>query len=54
MTKEITKSLIEEYSSQLSDKEKVVLKIATEHLESSFTIEKSIGFEQWLKEKNTE
>ena len=37
------------YISQLSDIEKIVLKIAQEHLETSFRLEKSIGFKSWLE-----
>ena len=40
---------IDKYISQLNDIEKKVLTIAQEHLETSFSIEKSIGFKQWLK-----
>jgi hypothetical protein len=36
-----------EYVAQLSDIEKTVLKIAKEHLETSFSLEKSIGFKTW-------
>ncbi len=36
-----------EYVKQLSDIEKTVLKIAQEHLETSFSLEKSIGFKSW-------
>jgi len=43
------KNLIDKYISQLNDIEKKVLTIAQEHLETSFSIEKSIGFKQWLK-----
>ena len=43
------KKLIDNYISQLNDIEKKVLTIAKEHLETSFSIEKSIGFKQWLK-----
>jgi hypothetical protein len=43
------KKLINIYISQLNDIEKKVLTIAKEHLETSFSIEKSIGFKQWLK-----
>ena len=39
--------LIEEYKSQLSEQERLVLEIAVEHLETSFDIEKSIGFKNW-------
>ena len=42
-------NLIDNYISQLNDIEKKVLTIAKEHLETSFSIEKSIGFKQWLK-----
>lgn len=41
--------LIQIYISQLNEIEKKVLTIAKEHLETSFSIEKSIGFKQWLK-----
>ena len=40
---------INQYISQLNNQEKIVLKIATEHLKSSFDIEKSIGFKNWQK-----
>jgi hypothetical protein len=42
--------LITKYLDQLTDDEKIVLKIAKEQLQSSFSIEKSIGFLEW-KEK---
>jgi len=45
------KEKIEQYISQLNNQEKIVLKIATEHLKSSFDIEKSIGFKNWQKNK---
>ena len=38
---------LKEYLAQLSDIEKTVLKIAQEHLETSFSLEKSIGFKTW-------
>lgn len=37
------------YINQMSDQEKMVLNIAKEHLETSFCIEKSIGYLQWSK-----
>lgn len=43
------KILIDKYISQLNDIEKKVFTIAKDHLETSFSIEKSIGFKQWLK-----
>jgi len=39
---------IDQYISQLSAQEKIVFKIAQEHLESSFDMEKSIGYKEWL------
>ena len=44
---------VELYIQQMTLQEKLVLKIAIEHLESSFDIEKSIGFQEWLKKYNT-
>ena len=41
------KALITEYISQLSDVEKKVFDIAQDHLKSSFSITKSIGYIQW-------
>ena len=43
---------IDEYIKQLDEKEKLVLKIAKENLESSFDIKKSQGYLKW-KEKNS-
>ena len=40
--------LIAEYIAQLSTQEQIVLKIASEHLETSFDIETSIGYKNWL------
>lgn len=40
---------IDAYIAQLSEMEKKVLNIATLHLESSFSLVKSIGFQEWLK-----
>tara|TARA_Y100000992_G_scaffold94621_1_gene60921 strand:- start:343 stop:519 length:177 start_codon:yes stop_codon:yes gene_type:complete len=45
-------NLIEEYKESLSEQERIVLQIAIEHLESSFDIEKSIGFLEWLSKHN--
>ena len=42
-------SSIDDYINQLNEKEKIVLKIAQEHLGTSFNIEKSIGYKKWLK-----
>ena len=40
--------LNQDYINQMSDREKVVLKIAKEHLETSFCLEQSIGYKMWL------
>ena len=45
-------NLEDAYLDQLSDTEKIALKIAHHQLESSFCLEKSIGFLQF-KEKST-
>jgi len=42
---------IKAYIKQMTEQEKLVLKIAESHLESSFDITKSIGFIQWQKNK---
>jgi hypothetical protein len=42
---------IKEYLCQMNDKEKVAYQIAVEYLGSSFNLEKSIGFQKWLKKK---
>lgn len=41
----------EKYIKQLTPKEKCALKIAQEHLGSSFNLGKSIGFLNWIKKK---
>lgn len=46
------KNPIDVYISQMTEQERLVLKIATEHLETSFDIEKSIGFQQWKESNN--
>ena len=43
-------TLIDEYINQLSEIEQLALRIAKEDLESSFNIEKSIGFLKWKKQ----
>jgi hypothetical protein len=42
---------IEKYISTFSPLEKKAYEIAKNHLESSFDIEKSIGYCDWIKEK---
>ena len=41
--------LKQEYINSLSKKEKKAYEIAFHHLGSSFTLEKSVGFLQWVK-----
>lgn len=48
---ENTNDLIKEYINQLDDMEKIVLEVAIQQLESSFSIEKSIGFLKWKEKK---
>ena len=43
----MSQTLINAYIAQLTPQEKKVLKIAMEHLETSFNLVKSIGFQQW-------
>jgi hypothetical protein len=45
------KTLYDEYLGQLSEKEKMAYEIAKSHLKSSFSLERSIGFIEWLKKK---
>lgn len=45
------KDLIQEYTDNLSIDEKIVMKIAEKQLQSSFSIEKSIGFLEWKNNK---
>ncbi len=43
--------LVDEYISSLTELELIALKIAKEDLQTSFNIRKSIGFNNWLKNK---
>ena len=43
----MSQSEITAYIAQLTPQEQKVLKIAQEHLESSFNLVKSIGFKEW-------
>jgi hypothetical protein len=45
------KALHDEYLAQLSEKEKLAYEIAKSHLKSSFSLERSIGFMEWLKKR---
>jgi hypothetical protein len=44
--------LIKEYIASLSDQERIALEIAETMLGTSFDMEKSIGYNKWLKAKN--
>lgn len=44
---------IQQYISQLTPIEKKALEIAKRCLETSFDIEKTIGFQKWLKTQET-
>ena len=51
-TSENLEKLISEYINQLDELEKIALEVAKEQLESSFSIEKSIGFLKWKEKRN--
>ena len=40
--------LIMQYIASLNEQEKMVMEIAKDHLQSSFDVEKSLGFKKWL------
>jgi hypothetical protein len=42
------------YLAQLSPLERIAVDIARSHLESSFSLVKSIGFQNWLKTRKPE
>ena len=46
-------NLEERYIAQLNENERKTLEIARQHLESSFDLEKSLGFQQWLEKNKT-
>jgi len=45
---ESNEQMIQSYIEQLTEKEKTVYLIAIQKLETSFDIEKSIGYKEWL------
>ena len=45
------KTDFEKYVESLSEMELVALKIAQDHLESSYDMEKTIGFKKWKENK---
>tara|TARA_B100001758_G_scaffold247855_1_gene267807 strand:- start:3757 stop:3918 length:162 start_codon:yes stop_codon:yes gene_type:complete len=46
-----TDTLCKQYEEQLNEKEKKALEIARRCLESSFDMEKTIGFQEWKKQQ---
>jgi len=40
--------LVTEYIDQMTEQQRKVMNIALDHLQSSFSIVKSIGFKQWV------
>jgi hypothetical protein len=46
------KDNIDEYKKGLTQQERMVMKIAEEHLETSFDITKSIGYLEWKKTRS--
>ena len=46
------KEIIEKYIAQLNETEKKAYEIAKKRLESSFDVEKSIGFLKWVQKNN--
>ena len=49
-----TNNNVQRYFNSLTEEEKQVLIIAYEHLESSFNIEKSVGYITFIKNNNLE
>ena len=43
---------VAEYIAQLNDKEKIAYNIAKDHLGTSFSIVKSIGFMEWTEKQS--
>ena len=40
--------LVTEYIDQMTEQQRKVMDIALDHLQSSFSVVKSIGFKQWI------
>jgi len=49
MEKSLLEKLLQEYVNSFTEKEKKAYFIASSHLGSSFSLEKSLGFLQWSK-----
>ena len=45
-------ALKKRYIESMDEKEQIAYKIAKEHLDTSFNLEKSIGFQKWLKKNS--
>jgi hypothetical protein len=45
-------SLTEQYLKTLDEKERMAYEIAKDHLNSSFELEKSVGYLKWLAKRN--
>ena len=52
MKKQDKEKIIQDYLKTLTETEKNALKFASEHLESSFDIEKSNGFKEFISKIN--
>jgi hypothetical protein len=50
-TTNVSKSLIEMYINSMSNKDYLAYTIAKEHLGTSFTVEKSVGYLRWLSKQ---
>jgi len=44
--------LVKDYIKSLSDVERSTMKIAQDHLKTSYSVKKSIGYLKWLSERN--
>ena len=51
LSEEELQIITDEYIESMTDMEKMVMEIAKDLLESSFCIEKSVGFVNWYREK---
>ena len=45
------KTKTQKYIEQMDEKERQAYEIAQDHLQSSFDMRKSLGYQQWCKEK---
>lgn len=42
--------ILQDYIDQLGEKEKIAYEIAKDHLGTSFSLKKSIGYKKWIKQ----